>query len=148
MADAFASRTCVFCTIVRGESPASVFYKDNSVLGLMTIAPAAPGHGMIIPMTHAAYLREMPEETGQRLWTVTQRSAAAIRASGVRCEGIDLFLADGEASFQHVPHVHMHLILRYNGDGFRLPGERGSPIRAELDRIANQIKAAYAKLYA
>ena len=113
----------------------------------MTIAPANPGHALIIPKKHAAYLSEMDEEIGRHLWTVTQRTAAAIRLSGVKCEGIDLFLADGQAAFQHILHVHIHVYPRYEGDQFQLIGERVKPSRQELDQIAGQIKAAYQRLW-
>jgi diadenosine tetraphosphate (Ap4A) HIT family hydrolase len=92
-----ASDACIFCQIVAGESPASVFYEDDTVLGLMDIGPVTTGHAMVIPKRHAAYLTDLDEETGRHLWTITQRTAAAIRESGVRCEGINLFLADGAA---------------------------------------------------
>src|ERR1043165_7474426 len=93
---------CVFCQIVAGESPVSAFYEDEVVLGLMTIGPVTTGHAMVIPRTHFASLAEMDEATGRHLWTVAQRTAEALRHSGVRCEGVNLFLADGEAAFQDV----------------------------------------------
>ena len=110
---------CIFCQIVSGESSISVFYEDDIVLGIMTIDPVNQGHAMIIPKQHAAYLADLDEETGRHLWTITQRTAAAIRKSGVRCEGINLFLADGEAAFQDIFHVHMHVFPRYKGDSFK-----------------------------
>ncbi len=69
---------CVFCQIVAGASPASVFYRDDVVLGLMDINPVTPGHLMIIPLEHATFLGEMDEKTGRHLWTVAQRTAAAL----------------------------------------------------------------------
>lgn len=139
---------CIFCQIAAGQSPASVFYEDEIVLGLMTIGPVTTGHAMIIPKTHAAYLADMDEKTGKHLWTITQRTAAAIRESGVRCEGINLFLADGEAAFQDVFHVHMHVFPRYEGDPFKIDADWDlQPPREELDRVAKQIKLAFNRLY-
>ncbi|GEM_PF-1486320 len=115
---------CVFCQIVGGASPASVFYQDDVVLGFMDIRPVNPGHALIIPKVHAAHLADLDEATGRHLWTITQRAAAVIRESGVRCDGINLFLADGEAAFQEVFHVHMHVLPRYPGDAFRLVADR------------------------
>lgn len=139
---------CVFCQIVAGDSPASLFYEDDVVLGLMDISPVTRGHAMIIPKQHAAYLANLDEATGRHLWTITQRTAAALRASGLRCEGINLFLADGEAAFQEVFHVHMHVLPRYRGDGFKLVAEWGArPAREELDRVAHQIRQAYHRLW-
>jgi len=138
----------VFCQIVASELPASIFYEDDVVLGAMTIEPVTTGHAMIIPKRHAAFLADMDEETGRHLWTVTQRTAAAIRESGLRCEGINLFLADGEAAFQEIFHVHMHVFPRYKGDPFKLVADwEVKPPREELDSVAQQIKLAYDRLW-
>ncbi len=138
---------CRFCEIVAGRSPVSTFYEDELVLGLMTLGPVTEGHAMVIPKEHAAYLADLDEETGRHLWTVTQRTAAAIRECGVQCEGINLFLADGEAAFQEIFHVHMHVFPRYKGDSFKLVADwDNKPPREELDRIAAQIQSAYNRL--
>ena len=138
---------CRFCEIVAGRSPVSTFYEDEVVLGLMTKGPVTEGHAMVIPKEHAAYLADLDEETGRHLWTVTQRTAAAIRECGVQCEGINLFLADGEAAFQEIFHVHMHVFPRYKGDSFKLVADwDNKPPREELDRIAAQIQSAYNRL--
>lgn len=139
---------CVFCQIVAGESPASIFYEDDIVLGFMTIGPVTTGHAMIIPKRHATYLGDLDEETGRHLWTITQRTAAAIRESGVRSEGINLFLADGEAAFQEIFHLHMHVFPRYAGDPFKLVVNWDvKPPREELNRVAQQIRWAYDRLW-
>ena len=139
---------CVFCQIVAGESPASIFYEDEIVLGFMTIGPVTTGHAMIIPKRHATYLADLDEETGRHLWTITQRTAAAIRESGVRSEGINLFLADGEAAFQEIFHLHMHVFPRYAGDPFQLVVDWDvKPSREELNQAAQQIRLAYDRLW-
>ena len=139
---------CVFCEIVAGRSPVSAFYEDDRVLGLMTIGPVNEGHALVIPRRHATHLADLDEETGRRMWTVAQRAAAAIRASGVRCEGINLFLADGAAASQAVFHVHLHVFPRFRGDPFRLVVDRDAkPPREALDRVAGQLRAAYRRLW-
>lgn len=139
---------CVFCEIVAGRSPVSAFYEDDLVLGLMAKDPVTEGHAMVIPKRHAAYLADLDEVTGRHIWTVTQRTAAALRQAGVRCEGVNLFLADGEAAFQDVFHVHLHVFPRYRGDPFKLVADwEIRPPRDELDRVAGQIHAAYQHIW-
>ncbi len=135
---------CVFCRIVAGESPASVFYEDERVLGFMDIRPINPGHALIIPKKHAASLGELDEATGCWMWRVAQRTAVALRRAGLRCEGVNLWLADGRAAFQEVPHVHLHVVPRFFGDGFRLVvGLRNAPTREELDTVAQRIRQVW-----
>jgi diadenosine tetraphosphate (Ap4A) HIT family hydrolase len=60
----------------------------------------------------------------------------------LRCEGINLFLADGSAAGQTIFHSHLHVIPRYIGDGFSLqfPVSYGvRPARSELDKIALEL---------
>ena len=74
---------------------------------------------------------------------MAQRIVNALSKTKVKNEGIDLFLAHGEAAGQEVFHVHLHVIPRYEGDGFGFkfgPEYKNLPERSKLDTIAAQIK--------
>jgi histidine triad (HIT) family protein len=136
---------CIFCSIVRGVEPASVVHSDRKVMAFLDAQPVNPGHVLIVPKVHAADLSELDEETGGHMFKVAMRVAAGLRRSGVRCEGINLHLADGEAAFQEVFHVHLHVIPRFRGDGFGLrfgPNYGYRPNRKELDVTASKIREA------
>ena len=136
---------CIFCRIVNGTEAASVVYSDDVVLSFLDITPVNLGHLLVIPKVHVAQLSELDPEVGGRMFKVAMRVAGALRRSGVKCEGVNLFLADGEAAFQEVFHVHLHVIPRFSGDGFGLnlgPKYGTRPSRKELDEVAERIKAA------
>jgi histidine triad (HIT) family protein len=138
---------CVFCDIVQGDAPGSVIYADDRVTAFMDIQPVNPGHVLIVPRAHAAGLADLDGATGGHLFQVGMELAAALRRSGVRCEGVDLFLADGEAAGQEVFHVHLHVIPRYRGDGFGFrfrPDYHRRPGRAALDEVAARIREVLA----
>jgi diadenosine tetraphosphate (Ap4A) HIT family hydrolase len=135
---------CVFCEIVAGAAPASVVQADEVALAIMSIGPVNPGHVLVLPKRHAPYLADLDEETGAHLFRVATRVAAAIRRSGLRCEGINLFLADGEAAFQEVFHLHLHVFPRFKGDAFRIDADWSvKPSRLELDETAARIRCVY-----
>ena len=139
---------CVFCDIVAGKAPASVVYLDDIVIAIMTIGPVNPGHVMVMPKKHIAYVADMDEDTGMHLFKITMRMEQAIRKSGLRCDGSNLFLADGEAAFQEILHLHMHVFPRFKGDSFRLDADWSvKPSRQELDEIAARIHSAYESLW-
>lgn len=139
---------CIFCQIIAGKAEVSTVYEDDTVICIMTIGPINPGHLMVIPRKHCAYMRDMDEDTGTHLFKITLRMEQAIRSSGVRCEGINLFLADGEAAFQDVFHLHMHVFPRFKGDPFKIESDwSAKPPREELDGIAGQIKEVYRSLW-
>src|SRR3989442_15901249 len=140
-------KICIFCKIAAGSAPASVVYEDKKTLALMTIAPANPGHVLVITKRHFPALASMEEKMGSYLFKITMRVADAVRKSGLRCEGIDLFLADREPR-QETLHLHMHVIPRFQRDGFRIPADHGSrPSREELDKTADEIRRAYQWLW-
>jgi histidine triad (HIT) family protein len=137
---------CIFCDIVNATTPASIVYSDDKVLAFLDISQVNPGHILIIPKDHAASLAELDQETGAHLFKVAMRLAAAVRKSGVRCEGVNLFVSDGAVAFQTVFHFHLHIIPRYKDDGFGLvfgPNNRLYPDREVLDRTAADIARAF-----
>jgi histidine triad (HIT) family protein len=129
---------CVFCRIVAGTAPASVAYRDEVSVAFLDIRPMSPGHLLVVPRLHAADLAGLAPDTGAHLFRVGQRMAAALRRSGLRCDGVNLFLADGVAAGQEVFHVHLHVLPRFRGDGLR--ARFGTPSRADLDRHATAIQ--------
>ncbi|HEU5430062.1 MAG TPA: HIT family protein [Thermomicrobiales bacterium] len=132
---------CVFCAIVAGEAPASIVREDEATLAFLDINPVTPGHLLVVPKRHASFLADLEPADGGRLFVVGMRLAAALRSSGLRCEGVNLFLADGKAAGQEVFHVHLHVIPRFAGDGFRIDADGSAhPSRVELDADAARIR--------
>ena len=139
--------TCIFCRIIAGQAPASIVYRDEVVGVFMDIRPVNAGHLLVGPLGHAASLADLPAPDGQHMFTVAQRMAAALRRSGLRCEAVNLFLADGVAAGQEVLHVHMHVLPRFEDDNLRLSGfaavrSHAPPSRADLDEAAAAIRDA------
>ena len=135
---------CIFCEIQARRSPASFVYEDDACVAFMDIQPVTPCHVLVVPRRHAANLAELDPQDGAHIFQVAQRMAAALRASGLRCEGVNLFLADGEAAGQDVFHVHLHVIPRFSGDGFGLrlpPDYHLRPPRVELEELSERIRA-------
>ena len=135
---------CVFCEIVAGRMESSVVHDDDRVLAFMDLNPISPGHLLVIPKRHGAALADVDPDDGARLFRVGQSLAGAVRRTGLRAEGVNLFLADGEAAGQEVFHTHLHVLPRFAGDGFRLQVTSGSPSRDELDEVAGRIRAQLA----
>ncbi|MCI2418933.1 HIT family protein [Saccharopolyspora sp. K220] len=135
---------CVFCAIVRGEAESSVVYDDADVLAFMDLRPVTPGHLLVVPKTHAAGLEDLDVADGQQVWAVGHQLARALRRSGLRCDGINLFLADGAAAFQEVFHAHLHVFPRFVGDGFRIAADWRERTRSELDETAAVLRKALA----
>lgn len=135
---------CIFCRVVAGGAEASFVHRDAVCSAFMDIEPVTPGHLLVIPNEHATGLADLPAEAGAHLFRLGQRLAAALKASGLPCEGIDLVLADGKVAGQTVFHVHLHVLPRTTGDGFGFrfpPAYPRHPTRTLLERDAAAIRA-------
>ncbi|MEU7000440.1 HIT family protein [Nonomuraea sp. NPDC046570] len=70
----------------------------------------------------------------------------ALRRSGLCCEGVNVFLADGKAAFQEVFHFHLHVFPRFEGDGSRMDANWGTRARSLLDQEAKAVQSGLAAL--
>lgn len=135
---------CVFCEIIEGKSPASIVYEDDKIIVFPTIEPVNASHMLIVPKIHAPYLADLNEETTLHVIKIARKVSEAIRKSEYTCEGINWFLADGEAAEQEVFHFHFHVYPRFGGDGFGFKYDKTKNFirmdRQNLDKIANDIK--------
>lgn len=132
---------CIFCQIIAGTAPASVVFRDDLVIAFMDIQPVNPGQVLVVPILHAPYLSDLDPAIGGRMFEVAQKVAAALRVSDIRCEGVNLFLADGAVAMQEVFHTHLHVIPRFDGDGFGLKYGPSSFIRLNRERLEQSASA-------
>jgi histidine triad (HIT) family protein len=137
---------CLLCGLVDGTLESSRVYEDERAVAFMDIQPVNPGHVLVVPRRHVAALAELDAEDAAHLMRVAQRITAALPRSELRAEGVNLWLADGEAAGQEVFHVHLHVVPRFAGDGFGLRFGPDYRIRerAELDEAAARIRGALA----
>lgn len=137
---------CIFCDVVAGKAPASFVHRDELVSAFLDIRPVTSGHLLVIPNEHVVYTHDLPDATADRLFMVARRLARNLRQTdAVRADGINLFVADGEAAGQEVFHAHLHAIPRFPEDGFVVDAAAWAdppPTREELDALAATMTAS------
>jgi len=136
---------CIFCGIISGHSEASIVFRDDLVTVFMDIHPVNPGHLLVVPNEHASGIDGVSEAVYARMFIVGRRMARALRQSGLRCEGVNLLLADGAAAGQDVFHSHLHVIPRFQGNpgSVRMHADFSAVAsRQELDEHAEEIRSS------
>jgi histidine triad (HIT) family protein len=139
---------CLFCRIAEGAVPASVIYSDENIMAFLDAQPVNPGHVLVIPRVHTRELSELDPEVGGKMFKVAMIVAESLKKSGLKCEAVTLLLGDKWAVPRLFPHVHLHVIPRFKGDGFELkygPSYGVKPGRKELNTVAEQIRRAIRK---
>ena len=132
---------CIFCEIVAGNIPAAKVYEDEHVFAFMDIAPANPGHTLVIPKQHYRNLFDMPTEVGSYIMQAAIPIANAIRVA-LNPDGLNLFQSNEAAGFQTVFHFHLHLIPRWESDSIPSPWRPREGNPEEINGIAAKIRDA------
>ncbi|MFZ0329350.1 MAG: HIT family protein [Nitrososphaeraceae archaeon] len=137
--------SCLFCSIIQGKAPVALVYTDNEFVALMDKYPVNHGHTLLIPKVHYNDLLSMPLNQIGRMYCVAANLAKAI-VSSVRADGFNLGQNNGRAANQIVPHVHVHIIPRYNYDSpnGNWPSRKVASL-ADLTKIAESIRNSIAK---
>jgi len=104
------SEDCVFCRIIRGESPAQIVYQDDQVTVFPDIAPKAPVHLLIVPNRHIDSLNGLEEVDEGLMGKLCLTAARLADERGISGNGYRLVINTGADAGQSVSHLHLHLI--------------------------------------
>lgn len=100
------SRDCLFCKLVAGGIKTDKVLETDSVVAVFDINPVAETHIVIIPKKHIDSVLTL---TGSDASDIINMFAAAREL--VKSRKLAAFrLTFNGGSYQHVPHLHMHLL--------------------------------------
>lgn len=109
---------CIFCKVIKGEIPAKVVYRDDSVIAIEDINPQAPHHILILPQKHIATLNDLNEEDNELIGHMVQTAKKLAKELGLSDDGYRLVMNCNQGAGQTVFHIHLHLM---GGRMFRWP---------------------------
>lgn len=97
---------CIFCKIIKGETPCLKIYEDDIVLAFLDINPDSDGHTLIIPKKHFTDLDDIDLDTLTHI-NKTSKKIKKMLEEKLNCIGVSLLQNNG--SVQEVKHYHLHL---------------------------------------
>ncbi len=131
---------CIFCKIIAGAIPSALLYEDEDCKVILDRFPSGEGHALVLPKTHAATIFDIDPALAGRLFTVAAKVARAIReATGVT--DMNVLQNNGPLAGQTVPHFHIHLIPRREGDRVLEMWQPTSPTDEEIEAMRQRILA-------
>ena len=110
-------KTCAFCTL----PSARVIDENATAMVIRDGYPVSPGHTLLIPKRHTGSFFDLSEQERDDLLALLDCSKRLLDAE-LQPQGYNIGINDGAAAGQTVPHLHVHLIPRFEGD---LPDPRG-----------------------
>jgi histidine triad (HIT) family protein len=130
----------IFTRIIRGEIPCHRVHEDAHVLAFLDIAPLAPGHVLLVPRQEVEFLHQLDDAHAAALGAALPRVARAMLAA-TGATAYNLLQNNGALAHQAVPHVHMHLIPRFeDGRGLGIGWRAGSLDHDEAAALAARMR--------
>jgi histidine triad (HIT) family protein len=129
----------VFSKIIRGELPSAKVYEDELVYAFMDAGQVNPGHVLIATKKPFETLMDADEESAAAMMRAAVRIAKAVQQA-FRPDGITVLQANKPAGWQTVPHLHLHVLPRYENDGVELTWPRKEPGLDRLREYAAKIR--------
>ena len=103
------NNNCIFC------NPTNILINGEYSYSRWDGYPVSEGHCLIIPKRHVSSIDDLTDVELKDLYTVLHQTKILIRETYLP-DGFNIGINEGEAAGQTVPHLHIHLIPRYEGD--------------------------------
>lgn len=104
---------CIFCDIINGKLPCHLIHKDDNHIVILDRYPIDVGHSLIITKKPYEKLTDMSVEEIMDLFSKIPKIISAI-IKATKADGFSIAQNNGKAAKQIIPHVHVHIIPRYN----------------------------------
>ncbi|AFZ70541.1 HIT family hydrolase, diadenosine tetraphosphate hydrolase [Caldisphaera lagunensis DSM 15908] len=128
---------CVFCEISKKEKPAYIIYEDDDIMTILDINPISKGHLLVIPKEHHEGIQDTPVKTLIKAW-VTASAFAKIYRVNLNAPGVNVVTNSGSPAGQVIFHFHVHVIPRWDQDGFKKSG-RHQLNEKEANEVINML---------
>jgi histidine triad (HIT) family protein len=130
--------SCIFCDILSGVRDSHILYEDRSHIAFLDKYPIDDGHSLVVPKEHHEKITDMDTKAVGDLFSIVPKIASAI-LDATGANAFSLGQNNGRAAKQIIPHVHVHIIPRYNHKG-TVWTKRSISDDEKLSMLAKKIK--------
>ncbi len=109
---------CVFCKIVRKQLKAEIVSESNHFIAIRDVHPIAPGHTLVLPKKHFVTLLDIPTTLGGEMLMLCKFVASDFLDTKLG-DAFHVVMNNLLPAGQVVPHAHIHLIPRKEGDSIK-----------------------------
>lgn len=129
---------CLFCKIIAKEIPASIVYETDDILAFLDLHPVNKGHVLVVPKQHSEGSHDASPAVLGTLLAAIQKIAQGIgKVTGA--PAYNVLQNNGAAAGQVIPHLHFHIIPRFEGDGFTHWHGKQGYAEGEMAQLAQNI---------
>ena len=138
----------LFQKILSGDIPGNFVARGDSWGAFLDVFPRSEGHTLVVPTNPVQRISELSNKELGELFDGVKKSQAILSAY-FHTSDFTVAIHDGPLAGQEIPHVHIHIIPRIEGDGgkalpamFPNSSPQNPPDFTRLSELCNKIKEA------
>lgn len=130
---------CIFCEIIKGNIPCYKVYEDNDCIVFLDISQATIGHTLVVPKNHYKNILDIDDELSSKLFKVVSELSKKV-CKALNVENVNIVNNNGALAGQSVEHFHIHIIPRYENDGFNINYPSNKLTTEQFIELLNKLK--------
>jgi len=103
-------QACLFCRIIKRETPADFMHEDDLVVAFKDLRPQAPVHFLVVSKKHIATLNDLLPEDSPLIGQMFQVAKKLAVQSNVHEKGYRTVFNVNAGAGQSVYHIHLHVL--------------------------------------
>lgn len=131
---------CIFCEIVKGQIPAYKVYEDEDFFAFLDLGQATKGHTLIVPKKHYVNILDFNQQLGNKCFLSIQKVCEKL-TKPLGTKDFNIVSNCGEKAGQTIMHFHIHIIPRYDDDGFNFVHQNNETSKLVLEALAKEINS-------
>jgi len=128
--------SCKLCEQVKEKD---FLFEDEHVAVFLPEKPASLGHLIVAPKQHIPILEAVPDFIIGKMSMIANKLSMAL-FEGLRAGGTNIIMQNGVPAGQTIPHAHMHIIPRKEGDNLPLDWDPKQLPQEQITELADKIK--------
>ena len=103
---------CPFCNLTEE----SIVARRGQAVAILDRYPVTEGHSLVIPTKHVGTLFDLSDSEKMEIFELVSELRSTMYDGDQSIRGFNIGLNEGEVAGQTIPHCHIHLIPRREGD--------------------------------
>ncbi len=128
---------CMFCQLV--QKKVNMLFEDDKLFAMLSPEPAAAGHVLVLPKTHAHSIESVPDFVVGDLFKAANKIGVAV-FEGLGAQGTNVLVQNGPSAGQKHNHAILHVIPRFENDNVQLGWATKPSSEEELSGLEAKLK--------
>ncbi|CFW93032.1 Histidine triad (HIT) protein [endosymbiont DhMRE of Dentiscutata heterogama] len=132
---------CLFCKIVKKETPAYIIAENEVILAILDAYPASDGHVLLITKKHFPNIAEIDEQSWKYLLPLMKKIINKLKNTNLPTlpQGFNIISNMNEIASQSIFHFHLHIVPKYEKNkGFIWTTK--PELKYDLNQVAEKLK--------